>query len=78
MVNEGTFPAIIEAIHCSDVGSHPHPLVLLAYYELTARYAKSCSLAVLQKVVANMVGVKGLRHSDVQVFLICLSPLHLC
>lgn len=42
LVNEGTFPALIAALHQTDVSSHPHPQVILAYYEVFLRDDVDC------------------------------------
>jgi hypothetical protein len=36
-VTSGTFPSIIASLHATDVASHNHPQVLLAYYEVRHR-----------------------------------------
>lgn len=63
-VTEGKFPAIVNALHETDIGRHPHAQVVLAYFEVAARYIKQCSTASVCKLVTTMLGESGLRHSS--------------
>ena len=37
-LSEGRFPALIRALHGTDIAQHPHPQVLLSYLDLAVRY----------------------------------------
>lgn len=66
-VCEGTFPQLLQALHDTDISSHPHPQVILTYFELCARYVKQSTEASLCRVVTNVLS-RGLRHpTDAQV-----------
>lgn len=68
LIIEGVFPSVINALHTqSDVGHHPHPQVIMAYLELTVRYARTSTNEALSIAVSLMVGTQGLRHKDPQV-----------
>ena len=56
-VNEGTFPSLIVAIHSTDIAQHPHPQVLLSYFEISLRYVKLVDINILLSVVQNLVTV---------------------
>lgn len=76
LVNEDSFPQILTAIHQTDVASHPHPQVILAYYEISERYFRYIDELTIQKIVTSMIGVQGLRHEDPQ--LRCRTAYILC
>ena len=67
LVNEGTFPSLIAAIHQTDIASHPHAQVVIAYYEICVRYIRHADSASIRRFVAAMVDSRGLRHSSKQV-----------
>lgn len=67
LVNEGTFPALIIAIHKTDISSHPHPQVVLAYFEICVRYIKHADSLSVRQFVTAMVDRRGLRSSNKQV-----------
>ena len=67
MVSSNVFPQLVSALHSTDVSSHPHPQVKMAYFELCSRYAKITSPEDIQKIVSQMVGPSGLRHVNIQV-----------
>ena len=67
LVNEGTFPSLITAIHQTDIASHPHAQVVIAYYEICVRYIRHADSASIRRFVAAMVDSRGLRHSCKQV-----------
>ena len=60
------FPNLVAAIHASEVYRHPHPLVLMIYYDMTQRYATLVPLDMVQNVVASLVSTQGLRSTDAQ------------
>jgi hypothetical protein len=65
MVASGVLPQLISAIHATDVVLHPHPQVVMAYFEISSRYARITPCADIQKIVGQMVGPCGLRSRDV-------------
>ena len=67
LVNEGTFPALIVAIHKTDISSHPHPQVVLAYFEICVRYIKHADSPSVRQFVTAMVDRRGLRNANKQV-----------
>ena len=66
LIASGVFPQLIAAIHSTDVVMHPHPQVVMAYFEICSRYARFSGASDIQKIVSGMVGVQGLRSSSVQ------------
>ncbi|CAN0054713.1 unnamed protein product, partial [Phaeothamnion confervicola] len=70
LLKEGAFPQVVLALHGSDIASHPHPQVLMLYYELTVRYSKilrsSTRLAALAPVMDALCGPRGLLHPNRQ------------
>eukprot|EP01041_Mallomonas_annulata_P000123 gene123-184_t len=66
-LSEHYLPALLSALHKSDVGLHPHTEVLLAYFEICARYAPMNTPDDLRHVVSVMTGPSGLRNSVPQV-----------
>jgi hypothetical protein len=69
LVKEGVFPALVCALHSTDVAHHPHPQVLLAYYEAAVRYSRlpSVELGTVQHLVALLSGERGVTHGNAQV-----------
>ena len=67
MVSSGVFPQLVSALHSTDVSMHPHPQVVMAYFEICSRYARISKLEDVQKVVGSMVGRQGLRNRNAQV-----------
>ena len=66
-VKEGAFPGVVKALHESDVGHHPHVQIRLNYFELSARYARQCSMESIHRIVSVLISEKGMRDSDAQV-----------
>ncbi|CAE7393925.1 xpot, partial [Symbiodinium microadriaticum] len=66
ILHEGMFPGIVEALHQSEIQRHRNPLVLTAYYDVSARYAAMSSMDTVQHVMQAMVGAQGIRHPDHQ------------
>ena len=64
-LKEGTFPALLLALHESDVDQHAHWAVCLAYYEVCARYSWIFQDRpnLLEKVVGDMLGNAGIRNN---------------
>ncbi len=65
LVNEGSFPLLVQAIHQTDVASHPHPQVLLSYFEIALRYIKLVDIGTVGGIVSSLVGPHGLRNANV-------------
>ena len=65
-LKQDMFPNLVVAIHNSEVYRHPHPLVLMIYYDMTQRYATHVPLDMVQNVVASLVSTQGLRSTDAQ------------
>jgi Exportin-T len=40
LLQTGTFPQMVVALHRSDISQHSHPHVLMLYYDITVRYVK--------------------------------------
>lgn len=66
LIASGVFPQLISAIHGTDVVMHPHPQVVMAYFEICSRYARFSNASDIQKIVSGMVGAQGLRSASVQ------------
>ena len=66
-VNESQFPSLIAAIHGTDVSSHTHPQVVLAYYDICVRYFKHADQISVRQFLSAMVDQRGLRHPNKQV-----------
>lgn len=60
------FPGIMEALHQSDIHLHENPLVLMAYYDVAARYAAMSPMSTVQNVMSAMISNRGIRHPDNQ------------
>ena len=68
MLHEGVFPALLNALHESDVATHKHSQVLMVYYEVCARYAQILKDDhLVSKIASSMLGATGLRHHSSQV-----------
>lgn len=67
LVNEGTFPALITAIHQTDIAAHPHAQVVLAYFEICVRYIRHADAQSVKRFVEAMVDRRGLRNANKQV-----------
>lgn len=61
---ESPYASLLTALHHSDVAMHSHPKVVLAYYDICARYCKHFDESTIQKIIELMVGPRGLRHFD--------------
>ena len=60
---EGMFPALLTALYQSDVGSHPHPQVILNYFKCAERYiTPQTPEDGVTCVVQCMLGPSGLRN----------------
>lgn len=66
-VNHGAFPALINALASTDITSHPHPQVLLIYFDIAMRYTKLCLPSSIRSIVAGVTGQGGLHHRAVLV-----------
>ena len=64
IVNRGTFPALVNALASADITSHPHPQVLLVYFDIAMRYTRLCLPASIRNIVAGIVGSGGLHHRE--------------
>ncbi|KAG5178377.1 armadillo-type protein [Tribonema minus] len=40
LLHEGAFPQMVAALHRSDIARHPHPQVLILYFDIAVRYVK--------------------------------------
>jgi hypothetical protein len=67
LVNEGTFPALIAAIHQTDIAAHPHAQVVLSYFEICVRYIRHADAQSIKRFVEAMVDRRGLRNNNKQV-----------
>jgi hypothetical protein len=63
LVKNGAFPALLTALHESDIGNHPHVQVRLAYYDIAARYVKFVPVAGTHRAVESLVSQYGMRCS---------------
>lgn len=66
-VNDGAFPALINALAGTDITSHPHPQVLLIFFDIAMRYTKLCLPSSIRSIVSGIVGPGGLHHHAAQV-----------
>lgn len=66
ILSDGPFPELIRALHGTDVAQHPHPQVLLWYYDLSVRYLPQ-AMDLAPQVAQTMVGPHGLFHGELQV-----------
>ncbi|CAM9797429.1 unnamed protein product [Chrysoparadoxa australica] len=64
LLTGGPFPQMIVALHSSDITQHPHPHVLMLYYELTLRYSKilRAQPQVIPMVMDSLCGPRGLTN----------------
>lgn len=65
--SEGIFPSLVNALHQTDLALHAHSQIVLSYYEVSSRYIKIVDQGTLQKIVGQMLGSQGLRHSNEEV-----------
>jgi exportin-T len=65
-LQQSTFPSLVVALHESDVDQHRHWAVLLAYYDVCARYSSILTEHpnLLEKVIGDMLGPGGLRSEQ--------------
>jgi hypothetical protein len=56
LVAEGNFPAILTALHASDVSSHPHPMVVVLYLETAERYWRQLRASAIASSDVSVVG----------------------
>ena len=66
-VNQGAFPALINALASTDVASHSHSQVLLVYFDIAMRYTKLCLPNSIHSITAGLVTSSGMHHSDLKV-----------
>lgn len=59
---EGAFPALVRALHDTDIVQHAHPQVLLVYFEISHRYIKHLSREAILRVLQAMLGRRGVLH----------------
>eukprot|EP01038_Epipyxis_sp_PR26KG_P005330 gene5330-7396_t len=64
LIASGTFPALIQAIHQTDVINHSHPQVALVYFEISFRYIKLVDVSVIQRIASSLVNDRGLTNPD--------------
>jgi len=64
LLQEGIFPALVRALHDTDIALHPHPQVLLVYFEIAHRYIKHLSRDAILRVFQAMLGRRGVLHPD--------------
>jgi hypothetical protein len=57
---------IVSALHRSDIHRHPHPQVLLAYFDLAVRFVKLTPERDLF-LAGSSIATIGLRHEDLKV-----------
>jgi hypothetical protein len=67
IVNEGTLPALINAVHSTDLCEHRHQYVLLSYFDLSYRYLKLCLPEAVSCITNMLTGKSGLYHPNMQV-----------
>ena len=67
LVQGGSFPELINALHASNISEHAHPQVLLIYFELCVRYLNLCTPQSLQRVAEVLSGPRGIRNPDAAV-----------
>lgn len=63
----GQFPALVNALHSTDIALHSHPYVTMGYFDVCVRYLAMATPQSLQMLASAMTGACGLRHSDLQV-----------
>ena len=66
-VEQGSFPALINALHATDIAQHSHTYVLLAYFDTAVRYLRIATPQSLDCLAAVLTGPRGLRHPELQV-----------
>jgi len=66
-VEQGSFPALINALHATDIAQHTHIYVLLAYFDTAVRYLRIATRHSLDCLAAVLAGPRGLRHPVLQV-----------
>lgn len=66
MLQEGTFPQLVVALHRSDLSRHNHPHVLMLYYDIAVRYVKILKTYpdLVPAVLEGLCGPRGLLHGD--------------
>lgn len=63
-LSEGAFPNLIRALHESDVAQHPHPQVVLVYYEIAHRYIRYLDRTAVLRLFQAMLGQHGVLSQD--------------
>jgi hypothetical protein len=66
LLAEGAFPALIRALHDSDVSLHAHPQVVLVYFEISHRYIRYLSREAILRLCQALLGRQGVQSSNVQ------------
>jgi len=65
LLKEGTFPALLVAIHESDIRDHKHTQILLLYYNIAIRYCKVLTESrqnLIAPILEAITGKSGLSH----------------
>lgn len=60
-LSEGPFPSLIRALQDSDLVMHPHPQVVLVYFEISHRYIRHLDKAAILRLVQSLLGRQGVR-----------------
>lgn len=66
LLAEGAFPALIRALHDSDVSLHAHPQVVLVYFEISHRYIRYLSRDAILRLCQALLGRQGVQSGNVQ------------
>jgi hypothetical protein len=66
LLSDGAFPALIRALHDSDVSLHAHPQVVIVYFEISHRYIRYLSKEAIQRLCQTLLGRQGVLGSNVQ------------
>jgi Exportin-T len=64
LLQTGTFPQMVVALHRSDISQHSHPHVLMLYYDITVRYVKILKQhrELIPCIMEAMCGRRGLSN----------------
>jgi hypothetical protein len=63
-MTEGAFPALIRALHDSDVSQHPHPQVVLVYFEIAHRYIRYLDRPAVLRLFRTLLGSQGVLSGN--------------
>jgi hypothetical protein len=63
-MTEGAFPALIRALHDSDVSQHPHPQVVLVYFEIAHRYIRYLDRPAVLRLFQTLLGSQGVLSGN--------------